>query len=427
MRLFNAFSLAMLLISASAAGAQSICDASSDPSEPKIRQRPLAGLCETQYGFDPETISDFFYTTSWKTNQDAVSTHGYAFNGVMAYLEGRPQPGTAPLYRFFSPSGHAHYYSTQQAIPAIHPYDWKAEGEEGYIYTTQVPGSRPLYRFVRTTPNLAYKLSWSSSSTGLPGFVRDGSLSTARLGYAFQDQPPAEVSSASSTRLLQRCKYGDSSFSCSGSNQAACLNRVRSGWIRNNSTSRPAGTNTHTLSLVFVSQDYFSADRTTAHFTAITRARIITQGTLCIDASNPTQQGFGVLVGRSGSVGCLGYPYPSVAIEAFWNGSNRVLPESCARVPLQNGVRYRLTVSTRDDGYIKYVLQDANTGATLKTYPGAGDQPNLIGMFPPGTYPANNSGHWIGSTDEVTYENFGVDVTNISSTWTYTPLGTPLP
>lgn len=60
-------------------------------------------------------------------------------------------PVSQPVYRFWSPVYHGHFFTMSVAerdhIIATYPNVWSYEGERYKAFSTQVPGSVPLYRF----------------------------------------------------------------------------------------------------------------------------------------------------------------------------------------------------------------------------------------------------------------------------------------
>jgi len=96
--------------------------------------------------------SDHFYTTSETEKNDAVSTLGYTYEGVAAYIyppNYKTAEGTVPLYRLYNINKVDHFYTTSIAERdnAVSSYGYINEDIVGYVMPaeSQVPlsGGRP--------------------------------------------------------------------------------------------------------------------------------------------------------------------------------------------------------------------------------------------------------------------------------------------
>lgn len=100
--------------------------------------------------------------------------------------------------------------------------------------------------------------------------------------------------------------------------------------------------NRHQLQFEFITEDYFAPENS-GHFA------------IAVMAHAPGDQliGHGVVIGNVAAYGihpggCVQTPSPNrVAIESFWAGGNCVWGEISSSEPLQNGTRYRLTISAQ--------------------------------------------------------------------------------
>eukprot|EP00163_Fabomonas_tropica_P019004 TRINITY_DN3343_c0_g1_i1.p1 TRINITY_DN3343_c0_g1~~TRINITY_DN3343_c0_g1_i1.p1 ORF type:complete len:796 (+),score=260.60 TRINITY_DN3343_c0_g1_i1:335-2722(+) len=100
---------------------------------------------------------DHFYTTN--SGDLGFGKLGYTFQGVSAFIHpappilSKPLPAPTkafapvPLFRYYKPGSHDHFYSTKVQIPLEQMKGWVPEGVAAAVYTEQVPGTVPLYRY----------------------------------------------------------------------------------------------------------------------------------------------------------------------------------------------------------------------------------------------------------------------------------------
>src|SRR5262249_35003972 len=92
---------------------------------------------------------DFFYTIDPQERAIAISTYGYADQGVAARVESSQVAGTAPLWRYYKGLPQTdHFYTTfSDEASFVVSQGWVFERTEGYLYEAQAPGTYPLYRY----------------------------------------------------------------------------------------------------------------------------------------------------------------------------------------------------------------------------------------------------------------------------------------
>jgi len=94
------------------------------------------------YRFWSDKLSGHFYTTSAKEKDWLIAEypHVWTLEGVAFYVypEGRQPVGTVPVYRFWSPTKSAHFYTTSEAerdgLQANYSNVWTYEGIAWYAY-----------------------------------------------------------------------------------------------------------------------------------------------------------------------------------------------------------------------------------------------------------------------------------------------------
>jgi len=97
--------------------------------------------------FDPRGI-DYFYTTSVKEMQNAVTNHGYITEGITGFIFYDQEPHSVPLYRLNNSNIGDHIYTTSvvEANIAIFHQGYIYEGIDGYVYPDTACGGLALYR-----------------------------------------------------------------------------------------------------------------------------------------------------------------------------------------------------------------------------------------------------------------------------------------
>jgi len=100
---------------------------------------------------------DHFYTANageiGTTTPGQAGNHGYVFENDSFALFSQPHPGLVPVYRYWHAEWHNHFYTANGAeIGGINPgqpanYGYAYEGILGYINAHEFPGSVPIYRY----------------------------------------------------------------------------------------------------------------------------------------------------------------------------------------------------------------------------------------------------------------------------------------
>jgi hypothetical protein len=147
--------LSVVLIAAPAqAVAPSVEGATATPS---VASATVAASQTTVYRFWSPRNQSHFYTTSVAERDLIISTFPldeWTYEGARYQAFTAQEPGTVPLYRFWSPTFAGHFYTSSEAEKnlVIDSYDdatWTFEGVAYYVYptTTSVQSSIPVARF----------------------------------------------------------------------------------------------------------------------------------------------------------------------------------------------------------------------------------------------------------------------------------------
>jgi subtilisin-like proprotein convertase family protein len=109
------------------------------------------------YRFWSAKTGGHFYTIKEAEKNKILATYSnyvWAFEGPVFYAFEAAQPGTAPVYRFWSDKSASHFYTMSEneknKLVTKYANVWKYEGPQFYAYpTTAAPpaGTRPVYRF----------------------------------------------------------------------------------------------------------------------------------------------------------------------------------------------------------------------------------------------------------------------------------------
>ena len=101
--------------------------------------------------------TDHFYTTNIQAIGTAVpgrtGNHGYKSEGIQAILRAEHAAHTVPLYRYWNSAIADHFYTTSRnEIGTTTPgvlgnYGYTSEGIAGYCYPSQHEETVPLYRY----------------------------------------------------------------------------------------------------------------------------------------------------------------------------------------------------------------------------------------------------------------------------------------
>jgi len=128
------------------------------------------------------STADHLLTRSYEEALAAISTYGYAYEGILGRFAGDGAPGAVPLYRLLSTRyGVDHFYTASAAEKdaAVTQYGYVYEQVAGYLYPSSQPGTCPLYRTL-TGAHHFYTPSWTEVSwvlshggqyEGLTGYV----------------------------------------------------------------------------------------------------------------------------------------------------------------------------------------------------------------------------------------------------------------
>ena len=113
------------------------------------------------YRFWSAIYSRHFYTTSESEKQNLIDNFAsvWTYEGIAYYaLPDGKEPGSLPVYRFWSPSASAHFYTISEAEKDMlirdFPNVWTFEGMAFYAYPegAQPAGTSPVYRFWSARP-----------------------------------------------------------------------------------------------------------------------------------------------------------------------------------------------------------------------------------------------------------------------------------
>lgn len=126
--------------------------------------------------------SDHFYTTNANEKPS-----GYRFEGVSGYVFNTQVTGTSPIYRNFSSSALAHYYSTDES--GMNGYN--REGIIGYAPTSSGNGATAWYRMFKNEPGADYLETTSAQEKS----------AVVELGYADQGTVAYLCGAAQNTEL----------------------------------------------------------------------------------------------------------------------------------------------------------------------------------------------------------------------------------
>lgn len=123
------------------------------------------GACPV-YRFWAPGNNAHFYTISEDEKNNLLANYPdyWKLEGVAfyAYPEGRQPAGSKPVYRFWSPVGQEHFYTTVTAerdnLVAKYSHYWTLEGVAFYVDPEDQPpaGSQPVYRFWSPANNLHF-------------------------------------------------------------------------------------------------------------------------------------------------------------------------------------------------------------------------------------------------------------------------------
>jgi len=140
--------------------------------------------------------SRHFYTTSESEKQNLIDNFSYvwAYEGIAYYAppDGN-EPGSLPVYRFWSQSASAHFYTISEAEKDVlirdFSYVWAFEGTAFYAFPegAQPTGTSPVYRFWSAATSAHF---YTISEAEKDVLIRDFSYVWAFEGIAWYAYPP---------------------------------------------------------------------------------------------------------------------------------------------------------------------------------------------------------------------------------------------
>ena len=97
--------------------------------------------------------SDHFYSTDF--TELGRSNFGWSLEHIQCRIlpplpplpNVAPRAGSIPLYRYWNAGNSDHFYTTDRTELGDRAFGWNFEKIEGYVYAEQLPGTVPLYRY----------------------------------------------------------------------------------------------------------------------------------------------------------------------------------------------------------------------------------------------------------------------------------------
>lgn len=95
-------------------------------------------------------IGNHFYTTI--TSGEMAASSGYKHEGIAGYVWDSSfifpiDPRSVPLYRWYNPGVHDHFYTTNPTGESAAQSGYMKEGGDYHVYKDQVTGSVPFFRW----------------------------------------------------------------------------------------------------------------------------------------------------------------------------------------------------------------------------------------------------------------------------------------
>ncbi|MDA3815118.1 MAG: hypothetical protein PF549_02010, partial [Patescibacteria group bacterium] len=109
------------------------------------------------YRFYSPTGKSHFFTTSESEKNRIIANYSADWNyeGVAYYAYSSSDTGLTPIYRFYSPTGKSHFFTKSESeknnVIANYSNDWNYEGVAYYAYNSSDTGLNPTYRFYSPT------------------------------------------------------------------------------------------------------------------------------------------------------------------------------------------------------------------------------------------------------------------------------------
>lgn len=114
-----------------------------------------------------------FYTASEKEAEEKKQA-GYTTEGKIGYLLAKPEPGTRPLYHLFGRNDHFYTTGHQEAVDAVHKYQYQFVNISGFLYADKAQGTVPLYRHFNGSSHFYTTSSEESQSIPASGWNLEG-------------------------------------------------------------------------------------------------------------------------------------------------------------------------------------------------------------------------------------------------------------
>ncbi|MEE9356653.1 MAG: hypothetical protein V3U75_13770 [Methylococcaceae bacterium] len=95
------------------------------------------------------SIIDLYYTTDESQRNIATDSAGFTDAFVLGYVWPTPSTSTYPLHRYYNPTTHDHFMTTQQSLVdklKQNPIGYSYEGIIGYVAKNNFRGAVPLYQ-----------------------------------------------------------------------------------------------------------------------------------------------------------------------------------------------------------------------------------------------------------------------------------------
>lgn len=148
------------------------------------------------YRFWSSATSRHFYTTNESEKQGLIDnfSHVWVYEGIAYYaLPDGNEPGSLPVYRFWSQSSNAHFYTISEAekdtLIRDYEYVWTFEGPVFYAYPegAQPAGTAAVYRFWSPATGFHF---YTISETEKDMLTRDYPAVWTFEGIAWYAYPP---------------------------------------------------------------------------------------------------------------------------------------------------------------------------------------------------------------------------------------------
>ena len=400
------------------------------------RQYPLTPLYETRYMLEPG-IYDYYSTTSansplasgqaWRELtlqwgfEDAdlpLKLHGNG-KSIVGFIEGKCQPGTSRLSRFYSKTYGTHFYTLNglKPSPVITPTDslWtREETYEGYIWTTRIPESEPLRRCnYRQSGVFSSRIITQTqiSQGGLePGYVCE----STPLGYVLShDNYYFSNTAKRESNFTQRCNLSGYATT-RGCYPLPSNDRTRAnlggGFFQPSSQS--GGRQIQQVKFNIQTPDFFESG-TNSHMAFGLLSSLTVSGSY----TNPVLNNLkAVIIGFGPHQAACGSLQPGVWLEPLGSGS--YIPGTCGKpggvqFVLRNRQSYNVTFEVSREGYAKYKVvnaadpNDQVTSPLLDIRTAFGSEAN---------FPRTLTGYFGTATENVEHD-FTVHIRNYDLRW----------